>query len=171
MKSQLERIEIKRALLCNHEFAVKHTLSRKLLQQRIDQLRKITIERFFVATLNHDFFAVAKNQRTKSIPFRLKDPIAGGRQLIYALGEHRENRRIHGKFHNPCNLPNPSANFNSDYASPRKHSGRLLPRTQCGPLTKATVRDLRSPDLKSQIRLHSATYLARRRAQPELDHD
>src|SRR5262249_46228384 len=45
-----------------------------------------------------------------------------------------------------------------------------LPRTLCGPLTKATS-ETENSDLKSQIRLRSATYLARRRALRVLDRE
>src|ERR1043166_1907291 len=43
--------------------------------------------------------------------------------------------------------------------------GGILPRAPCGPLTKATS-ETENSDLKSQNRLRSATYLARRRALP-----
>src|SRR5262249_17262284 len=56
---------------------------------------------FFVAALNEDLVAVAKHQRSKSIPLRLENPISGGRQFAHSLGEHRQNRRIHWKLHAP----------------------------------------------------------------------
>ena len=39
------------------------------------QLRKIPVERLFVAALDKDFVSVAKYQRTKSIPLGLEKPI------------------------------------------------------------------------------------------------
>src|ERR1700752_4573942 len=99
MNTQLQRIEIERAILRNHNLPIEHTSCRQLLQQRLDQLREVTIERLFIATLNHHFHTVAKYQRSKSIPLGLKNPLARTRQFTNALREHRQNRRVHRKLH------------------------------------------------------------------------
>ena len=43
---------------------------------RIQQLRKIAVQRLFVAALNQDLIAIAKDQGAETIPFRLEDPIS-----------------------------------------------------------------------------------------------
>src|SRR5439155_7421072 len=70
--------------------------------QQIDQLGKIPVQRFLVAALEEDLVAVAENERPKSIPLRLEDPIFALRQLADPLGEHRQDRRIHRKIHISC---------------------------------------------------------------------
>ena len=87
----------------DHDLAVEHTTSRKLLQNGIDEFGKVTIERLLIAALNHHFFAVAKNQRAKAVPLGFEDPRAGFRQLANAFGQHRQNGRVNWELHDLCN--------------------------------------------------------------------
>src|SRR4030095_6022657 len=100
MNTQLKRVKVECAVLRNHDFAVEHTTRRQLLQQRIDQFWKVSIERLLVTTLNHDFFAIAKNERAKSIPFRFEDPISGPGQIADSFREHWQDRRVNWELHN-----------------------------------------------------------------------
>ena len=67
--------------------------------QRLEQLGKVAVQRLLVAALDQDLVAVAKDQRAKAIPLRFEDPVAACRQFADSLGEHRQNRRVHGKMH------------------------------------------------------------------------
>jgi len=73
------------------------------MDQRVDELREIAIEGFFVAALDEYFVFVAKDERAKAIPLWLDDPcVAGriwGRQFIDSLCEHGQQRRVDRKAH------------------------------------------------------------------------
>ena len=63
------------------------------------QLGEIPIERPQVAALNEDALLAAKDDRPKTIPLGLVQEIAGGRQLIGELREHRLDWRLNGESH------------------------------------------------------------------------
>ena len=75
MNAELQCIEIEAALGCDHDFPIEHAAGRQLRAQRFDQLGEIAVQRFFVAALNQDFVAIAKDQRAKPIPLRLENPV------------------------------------------------------------------------------------------------
>src|SRR5919106_4123799 len=99
MNAELQGIEVERAILRDDDFAVKHAASGQLGAERLEQFRKVAVQRFFVATLDQDLVPVTKHQGTKPIPFRFEEPCSGHRQFTYPLGEHRQNRRVHRKIH------------------------------------------------------------------------
>src|SRR5690349_14875565 len=99
MQSKLQRVEVQHAVVCDNDLAVEHAASRQLLQQRIDQLRKVTVQWFAVAALNKNLLAVTKDQRAKAIPFWFEDPFAGLGQFGNTLCQHRQHRRVHGQLH------------------------------------------------------------------------
>ena len=107
MKAKLQRIEVEPALRCYDDFAIQNATRWQLVPQRIHYLGKVTIERLFVAALNQDFVSVAKNDRPKAIPFRLKYPGAALRQLTNSLREHWQDRRINRKLHVSHAIPCP----------------------------------------------------------------
>ena len=76
MKAQLERVEIECALLRDHDFTIEYATSRKLLQYRIDQFGEVTIQRLFIAALNENLFAVAKDERAKAVSLGFEYPRA-----------------------------------------------------------------------------------------------
>ena len=71
----------------------------KLRAQRLEQLGEVAVQRFFVAALDQDLVAVAKDERAKPVPLGFEDPVPAGRQFTDALGQHRQERRVHGKIH------------------------------------------------------------------------
>src|SRR5580698_7777812 len=99
MNTLLQRLEIKRTVARDNDLAIQRTASRQLRAQRLNQLRKIAIQRLSVAALKQNFAAIAEDQRAKSVPFRLEDPGFANRQLTNAPGEHRLDWRIHGELH------------------------------------------------------------------------
>src|SRR5262245_44327195 len=99
MQSHLQRLEIQRAVLHDHQLAVEHAALRKLRLDRRDQLREVTVEWFLVAALDEHFVAVAKDERAESVPLGLEDPSFTGRQLANSVGEHRQHWRINRKIH------------------------------------------------------------------------
>src|SRR5581483_4699192 len=99
MNPLLQRVELERAVLYDDDLAVEHAARRQLRAQRVDQLGKVAVERFLVAALNQNFVAVAKHQCAKPVPLRLEDPAVARGQFGETLGEHRQDRRVHGKAH------------------------------------------------------------------------
>src|SRR5215470_4457221 len=98
MNTELQRFEVQRGFPRDDDFAVEHRASRQLLADRIEQLGEISVERFLVAALDQYFVAVSKDQRAKTVPLRLKDPVSFRRKLSDSFCEHRQNGRINGKF-------------------------------------------------------------------------
>ena len=99
MNTKLQRIEVEPTILCDDDFAIKHAAIGQLRPERLEQFGEVAVQRFFVAALDQDLVSVAKHQRTKSIPFRFEDPCSACRQFANALGEHRQNWRVHRKVH------------------------------------------------------------------------
>src|SRR6185295_3468298 len=99
MKPQLQRIEFEPAVSCDHYFSIEHALVSQLCSKRVEQLRKVAIQRFCVAALNEDLIAIAKDKGAEPIPLRFEDPISVDWQFANALGEHRQDGRVHGKIH------------------------------------------------------------------------
>src|SRR5579871_3861722 len=99
MKTQLERVEIQAAALCNHDFTIEHATGRQLRAQRFDQLRKVAIQWFLIAALNLDFVSITKDQGAKTVPLGLENPVSLNRQIVHSLGEHRQYRRIDSQVH------------------------------------------------------------------------
>src|SRR6266545_7642165 len=102
MKPELQRIKVEPAILDDDDFAVENTAGRQVRPQRLEQFRKVTVQRFFIAALDEDLISVAKNQGAKPIPLGLENPVSASRQFANSLGEHRQDRRVHGKIHAFC---------------------------------------------------------------------
>lgn len=75
MKAELQRIKIKLILSNDDEFTIEYAAGRQSGAQRFEQLRKVAVERLFIPALNQDFVMIPENQCSKSVPFRLKNPI------------------------------------------------------------------------------------------------
>ena len=74
MNPKLQFLEVEPIVLCDNDFAVENASSGQLRIQRLEQLGKVSIQRFSIAALNKDFVPVAEDQRPEAIPFRFKDP-------------------------------------------------------------------------------------------------
>ena len=74
MNPQLQFFEVEPIVLCDNDFAVENASSGQLRAQRLEQLGKISIQRFRIAALNEDFVPVAEDQRAKPVPLRFEDP-------------------------------------------------------------------------------------------------
>ena len=90
MKAQLQRIEVELVVLDDDNLSVEDAARRQCRAQRLQQFRKVAIQRLFVAALDQDLIPIAKDQRAKSIPLRFENPIAIGWQFIHSLGQHRQ---------------------------------------------------------------------------------
>src|ERR1700674_5057234 len=99
MKPNLQFLELEPVVLCDHDFAVENASSGQLRAERLEQLGKVSIQRFRVAALNQDFVPIAKDQRAKPVPLRFEDPGFSRRQRVDSLREHRQHRRLNGEFH------------------------------------------------------------------------
>jgi hypothetical protein len=99
MQPQLERIEVERRALRDHELAVEHAALRQLCQEDVDDLGEVSIQRLLVAALDEDLVPVAEHEDAEAVPLRLEDPLVAAGQLADALGEHRVHRRIDREVH------------------------------------------------------------------------
>ena len=75
------------------------TLSKADASKRIDELRKIPVERFLIAALDQNLVAIAKHQRAKSVPLGLENPFSARRQVTHPLGEHGQDRWVYREIH------------------------------------------------------------------------
>ncbi len=99
MNSQLQRIEIQPLLRRNHNLAIEHAPFRQLLQQNLNHLRKIPVQRLPIPALQQHLIAIPKHHTPKPIPLRLKDPLLASRNLSNPLRKHRQYRRTQRQAH------------------------------------------------------------------------
>src|SRR5260370_6300242 len=78
MEPKLERVEVEAVVPNDHNLSVEDAARRQGRTYRLQQLRKVTLERLFVTTLDQDLIALAKHQRAKAIPLRFEDPLSLG---------------------------------------------------------------------------------------------
>jgi len=74
VQSHLERLELETFIARNDDLAVEHTTLGKLRLERIDQLRKVPIERLLISALDENLVAVTEDERAKAVPLGLEDP-------------------------------------------------------------------------------------------------
>ena len=70
MNPKLQFLEVEPIVLCDNDFAVENASSGQLRIQRLEQLGKVSIQRFRIAALNKDFVSVAEDQRAETRPIR-----------------------------------------------------------------------------------------------------
>ena len=99
MLAQLQRVEVEAALVRDDELAVEHDPVGELLEQRLAQLGEVAQQRLLVARLQIEVVAVAEHDAAEAVPLRLVRHLARRRHLAGELGEHRLERRAHGKGH------------------------------------------------------------------------
>ena len=101
MLTQLQRVEVEAAFVGDDELAVEHDPVGELFEQRLAQLGEVAQQRLLVARLEIEVVAVAEHDAAEAVPLRLVADVARRRQLTRELGEHRLERRTHGKGHAP----------------------------------------------------------------------
>src|SRR5687768_7790386 len=69
--------------------------------QRLLQLGEVSVQRLEVAGLDVHLVTVAEDERAEAVPFRLVDPAIARRDRRGRLGQHRRDRRLDGKGHEP----------------------------------------------------------------------
>src|ERR1051326_2748690 len=99
MQTELEGLEVQPVLSGNDDFPIQHTTCRQLRPERVDDFRKIAVQRLLIAALDVDFIPVPEDQGAKPVPLRFENPLAHRRQLVHALGEHRQDRWVYGEIH------------------------------------------------------------------------
>lgn len=97
MKAQLQAFEVETIPRRDHDLPIENAAFWKRLQERVAELREIAIERTLIAALKIETLSIAKYQRSKSVPFRLKNPPLTLGDGIRQLREHRLDRRIDRK--------------------------------------------------------------------------
>src|SRR6202011_4236035 len=68
MNPQLQFLEVELIVLCDNDFAVENASSGQLCVERLEQLGKVSIQRFRIAALNKSFVPVAEEQRAEPVP-------------------------------------------------------------------------------------------------------
>src|SRR6516165_8810817 len=99
MNAELKRVEVQCATARQDDLTIEYASRGQLRSDWPQQFGEIPVQRFFIAALDQDLASVAKNQRTKSIPLRLEDPLSCAGQLFDTFGEHRQDWRIYRKIH------------------------------------------------------------------------
>jgi hypothetical protein len=99
MNPKLQFLEIQAAGSRNDNLAVEHASLGKLGVQGGQQFRKITIQRLRVSTLDEDLVAIAKDQRSKTVPLGFEYPGVTRWKRSDPFGEHGQDRRIDGEIH------------------------------------------------------------------------
>src|SRR5579864_854422 len=99
MQPQLQCVKIKRIISYYDDLAIQHAFRGQRRLQRLQQLREVTVQWFFVAALDEHFLPIAKNQRAKAVPLRLENPVFAFGQLRNALSQHWQDRRVYRKVH------------------------------------------------------------------------
>src|SRR2546426_1895025 len=74
MDAQQQGLEVETLRAGNHDLAVDDTSFWQRGGKRRDELRKISVHRFFIPALQKDVVPVAKYERSESIPLRLEEP-------------------------------------------------------------------------------------------------
>src|SRR5271170_737203 len=107
MEPELQGFEIERASLGDHHFAVDDAPRGQGGLERRGKLGKVSIERLFVATLNEELLAVAKDEDAKAVPLWLEDPAVAVGNPIHALRKHWQKRRVDRELHGPIVMRRP----------------------------------------------------------------
>ena len=102
MNSELQRVEVEPAAFSDDQFSVEHAFLRKLLADWIEHLGEVAVEGLFVAALEQNFVAIAKDEDAEAVPLGLVDPLALRGYCVDALGEHGQDRRVDGELHRSC---------------------------------------------------------------------
>ncbi len=97
MQPHLQGVEIETPRRGDHDLAVHHAALGQPLQQRLVQLREITVQRLEVAALNVEVGGAAKDDRAEAVPLGLEEKVAVGRQVLRQRGEHRRDRGREGE--------------------------------------------------------------------------
>src|SRR6185437_1216001 len=94
MNAQRQSVKVQTAVTCDDNLTIQDASPRQLLEQWFAQLWKVAVERLAIAALDEQFVPVTKDHRAKAVPLGLKAPcVCIGRDIVYPLGEHRQDRR------------------------------------------------------------------------------
>src|SRR5437868_330794 len=99
MKPELQRIKIQTVLCSDYDLTVDHAARWELRPKRIEQLRKVPIQRLQVAALQQDVVAVPEDDCPETIPLRLENPVRPRGDLVDTFGQHWRNWRADDEIH------------------------------------------------------------------------
>ena len=99
MDAQKHGLEVETLRAGNHDLTVDDTSLWQRGRKRRDELRKVSVHRFLVPALQKDVVAVAKYERSESIPLRLEEPTFSRWQRSGGGGQHRRERWIEWQLH------------------------------------------------------------------------
>lgn len=99
MNALQQFIEMQPAIMFDYDFAIQDKLPRRQFLQGRNEFRKIPAQRLASFGLQCNFFAAAKSQAAKAIPFRFILPVSSAwnflRRPRFHGWEWRLNRQIH----------------------------------------------------------------------------
>ena len=87
MQAHLHRVEVERAVACDHDLAVERGVGRQQLAERA-QLREVAQQRPLVARPERELVAVVLEHAAKAVPLRLVLPAV-------AVGQRADELRLH----------------------------------------------------------------------------
>src|SRR3954453_14903385 len=117
MNPQQQRFEIETVRSGDDDLAVDHAALRQHRRERLDELRKVAVQRLQIAALQQELVFIAKHQRAEAVPFRLEEPAVAFGQRIGGGGEHRFERRIEWQVHHTMMTTFPRVCPSPTYAS------------------------------------------------------
>ena len=90
-----QRVEVEAAAVAvgHHDLAVDDAPVGQSLEERLEQLGEVAVERPLVAAGELDLVAVAEHDAAEAVPLRLVQPPVAGRDLAGELRQHRLDRR------------------------------------------------------------------------------
>src|SRR5262249_16095736 len=94
-----QRIEIEASRPRDDDLPVHHAALGQRLPQGLHQLRKVALQRLPIAAFKLERVVLAKNHRSKTVPFGLITPLAASRDLLLQLREHWPNRHLNRQSH------------------------------------------------------------------------
>src|SRR5688572_20032760 len=108
MQAELERVEVESVVRRDHDLAVEHAPLGKASFEWLLEIRKVTVERLEVATLDVELVLVLEDERAEAIPLRLVEELVARGDRGRELRQHRLDGRIDGEreLHAPSILQN-----------------------------------------------------------------
>jgi hypothetical protein len=73
VQPELQGVEVEAVRGPDHDLSINHAIFRQLFQERLVQLREITVEWPEIAALDEDVRRAAKDDGAESVPFRLEE--------------------------------------------------------------------------------------------------
>jgi hypothetical protein len=99
MDPEQQRLEVEPRAPHDHDLSVEDAPLRQRGEERVDELREVTVHRLEVAALEHHLAPVAEDDGAEPVPLGLEQPLVARGQRVGGLRQHGLDRRLEGKLH------------------------------------------------------------------------